>query len=74
MQYTLDEVCKLRGSGQLIAAYHHNGADDFRLKLTFKQGGKKFLSNKQWRTKTALMHTWQHNRHSIYQNVTFKEV
>lgn len=70
----LDQIEKTTGSAQYGVRYVHKGAHDFRLQIWFKNGSnRRFTSDKPYRTKTQLMHDWNHNRHKLYQH-NFTEV
>jgi len=69
----LDNICTLRGSGQMLAVYKHVAPHKFAIMLIFKDNSKRFISNETYRTKTQLMHEWQHNRYKFYK-FNFTEV
>ena len=63
----LNDIEKLRGSGQLTARYKHVGKWDFRLELVFKDGsGRIFRADEQYRSVALLRHDWLHNQHKFY--------
>ena len=67
MTYTLDDIEKMRGIGQMGARYVHTGKWDYRLELVFKDGsGRRFTCNKSYRTLAALKHDWHHNAYKFY--------
>lgn len=70
---SLDYICTLRGSGQMLAVYKHVASNKFAIMLIFKDNSKRFISGETFRTKTQLMHEWQNNRYKFYK-FNFKEV